>query len=151
MQLRVSVEGTGSQVLDSEVREITVPDLTTPQTAIGTPEVFRARTARDFQQLTGDADAVPTTLREFSRTDRLLVRVPAYGPGNTHPTLTARLLNRTGQAMTDLPVAPGAQPASDQQIDLPLAGLAPGQYIIELTATGDGGEVKELVGFRVTG
>ena len=48
-------------------------------------------------------------------------------------------------------LTPGAQPASDQQIDVPLAGLAPGQYIIELTATGDGGDVKELVGFRVTG
>ena len=30
MQLRVSVEGSASQVLDSEIREITVPDLTAP-------------------------------------------------------------------------------------------------------------------------
>ena len=45
-QLRVSVEGTSAQVLDSETREISVPDLTSPQTALGTPEVFRARTVR---------------------------------------------------------------------------------------------------------
>ena len=43
IQMRVSVEGTGSEVLDSETRELKVPDLTAPQ-AIGTPAVFRART-----------------------------------------------------------------------------------------------------------
>ncbi len=35
-----------SQVLDTEIREITVPDLTSPQTILGTPEMFRARGRR---------------------------------------------------------------------------------------------------------
>jgi hypothetical protein len=34
--------------------------------------------------------------------------------------------------------------------DVPLAGLAPGEYVLEIKATGEGGEAKELVGFRVT-
>ena len=151
MQLRLSVEGAGAQVLDSEIRDIIVPDLTAPQPTLGTPEVFRARTARDYQQLKADPDAVPVAMREFSRTDRVLIRVPAYAPGNTVPALTARLLNRDGQAMTDLPVSPSAASPSQQQIDLPLAGLAPGEYVIEVKATGEGGEAKELIGFRVTG
>src|SRR4029078_10120179 len=83
MQLRVSVEGASSQVLDTEVREITVPDLTGAQTLLGTPELFRARTVRELQQLKADANAVPQAAREFSRTDRLLIRVPVYGPGGT--------------------------------------------------------------------
>jgi hypothetical protein len=92
---------------------------------------------------------VPTASREFSRTERLLVRVPAYGPGVKPPTVAAKLLNRTGQAMADLPVAaPDAR--STSQIEVPLAGLAPGEYLIEITATGDGGGAKELLGFRVT-
>ncbi|HWF86408.1 MAG TPA: VWA domain-containing protein, partial [Vicinamibacterales bacterium] len=66
MELRVAVEGDASEVLDSEVREITVPDLTSPQISLGTPAVFRARTARDFQQLKADVDAVPQTARDFS-------------------------------------------------------------------------------------
>jgi hypothetical protein len=33
-----------------------------------------------------------------------------------------------------------------QQIDLPLAGLAAGEYLLEIRA----GDLKELVGFRVT-
>jgi hypothetical protein len=36
-------------------------------------------------------------------------------------------------------------------MELPLAALAPGEYVIEIKATGDGGDAKELVGFRVTG
>jgi VWFA-related protein len=150
IQLRVSVEGTASQVLDSEVREVTVPDLTSPQTALGTPAVFRARTARDLQQLKADLDAVPQPGREFSRTDRLLIRVSAYGPAGTLPTLTARLLNRTGQQMSDVPVAAPATPDAQAQIELPLAGLATGEYLLELKAASEGGEVKELIGFRVT-
>ena len=35
--------------------------------------------------------------------------------------------------------------------DLPLSGLAPGEYVVEITAAAEGGgEAKELVGFRVT-
>jgi VWFA-related protein len=150
MQLRLSIEGASSQVLDSETREIAVPDLTAPQTSLGTPQVFRARTVRDYQQVKADADAVPVATREFSRTDRVLIRVPAYGPANTAATVTARLLNRGGQPMADLPVA-AAPSKFDQQLDLPLASLAPGEYVVEIKASGEGGEAKELVGFRVTG
>ena len=150
IQLRLSVEGAASEVLDAETREFAVPDLTSPQTALGTPEVFRARTLRDFQQLKGDPKAVPVAAREFSRSDRLLVRVPAWGPANSTPKLTARLLNRGGQAMSDLPVGPAAAPGAPFEIDMPLAGLAPGEYVLEVSAAGEGGEAKELVGFRVS-
>jgi hypothetical protein len=149
MQLRVSVEGLASQVLDTDVRELDVPDLSSSKTTIGTPEVFRARTARDFQQLKADADAVPTAAREFARTDRLLIRIPAYGAGSTSPMLSVHLLNRAGQPMSELQTSPSGVPA-EQQIDLPLASLAVGEYILEIKAAGSD-EVKELVGFRVTG
>jgi hypothetical protein len=150
MQLRVSVEGNTSQVLDSEVREITVPDLTSPQTVFGTPQVFRARTVREYQQLKTDPDAVPLATREFSRSDRVLIRVPAYGPGGTTPPLSVHLLNRAGQQMSELTVSPAVTPG-EHQIDLPIASLAPGEYLVEIKASGEGGEAKELLGFRVTG
>jgi hypothetical protein len=149
MQLRLSVEGADAQVMDSEVREITVPDLT-GQTALGTPAVFRVRTAREFQQLKADTKAVPTAAREFTRTERLLIRVPAYGPAATTPKVTARLLNRAGQAMTDLPVTAPASSDAPSEIDLPLASLSAGEYLLEITVTGESGS-QELIGFRVTG
>jgi hypothetical protein len=145
LQLRLSVESSASQVLDTETREIAIPDLTAAAVVLGTPQVLRARTARDFQQIKSEPDPVPVPVREFSRTERLLIRVPAYGPGNTVPALSARLLNRGGQAMNDLQVGPSGSP-DVQQIELPLAGLAAGEYLLEIKA----GELRELVGFRVT-
>jgi VWFA-related protein len=145
MQLRLSVEGSSSQVLDTETREVAVPDLTAAETVVGTPQLLRARTARDYQLLKTNAEATPVATREFSRTERLLIRVPAYGPGGAPPTLTANLLNRGGERMTELKVAPS--PAPDvQEIELALAGLAAGEYILEVKA----GDIQELVGFRVT-
>ena len=40
--------------------------------------------------------------------------------------------------------------AGEQQLELPLSGLAPGEYVIEVKAGGEG-DARELVGFRVTG
>jgi VWFA-related protein len=148
MQLRLSVEGASAGVIDSEVREIVIPDLTTTQTTLGTPAVYRARTPRELQQLKGDAQAVPATTREFSRMDRIFVRVVAYGAGA--PAVSAHLLNRAGQPMSELIVTPPVAPATESIVDVPVAGIAPGDYIIELKATGEGGEAKELVGIRVT-
>jgi VWFA-related protein len=150
MQLRVSVESAGAEVLDSEVREIAVPDLTAPQIAIGTPIVYRGRTMPEYQRLKTDPQALPTAAREFSRTERVFIRVPAYAPGTTAPTVTAKLLNRTGQAMGDLTVASATGHPDSKDIELSLASMPPGEYVVEISATGQGEPVKELLGFRLT-
>jgi len=151
VELKLAVESAGSEVLDSEVREISVPDLTSMDVAIATPEVFRGRTVREFQQLKTEPGARPTASREFSRAERVFVRVSTYGSGAAAPTLTARLLNRAAQPISDLqivPAAAGAEGARD--IDLTLSSLAPGEYLVEITATGAGSPVKEFIGFRIT-
>ena len=148
LRLRMSVQDATAQVLDSDVRDLSVPDFRR-DVAIGTPAILRARNAREFRQL-DDAAAVPVASRVFSRTERLLIRFPAYGPADAMPTLSAKLLSRSGQSMRMLTVAPAATPGGANEIDLPLAGLAAGEYLIELTATSSGGEAKDRVGFRVT-
>jgi hypothetical protein len=151
LQLRLSVEGASANVLDSELREVSVPDLTGPQTVFSTPELFRARSPRELQQIKADPQAVPAVGREFTRTDRLIVRVAAYGPGATPPKVTGKLLNRAGQSMTDLAVTPGASAEQPAQLDVPLSGLVAGDYLIQIDASGDGGSAQELIGFRITG
>ena len=145
LELRMSVEAAaGGGVLDSEIRTIAVPDLTAPDAAISTPRVHRARTARDFQAIAADPAAVPAVVREFSRTERLLIRFEVYG--NT--AATAVLMNRNGQKMADIPVtASGAGGA--HQIDLSLAPIAAGEYLVEITAKGATSEAKELIPLRV--
>jgi hypothetical protein len=127
-----------------------VPDLTGGQVLLGTPALYRARTAREYQQVKADPDAVPSASREFSRTERLLVRVPVYGPPGPSSALKARLLNRNGQPMNDLTITPPADSTGEPQVDVPLAALVPGEYLIEVSAPAGGGDVKQLVGFRVT-
>lgn len=148
LRVRMSIEDAGLHVIDSDVREIAVRDLSAP-VVLGTPEILRARTAREFRALDADPQAVPVASRVFSRTERLVIRVPAYATDGL-PTVSAMLLNRTGQAMRPLPVAAPSIPVGRSQIDLPLAGLAAGEYLIELTATSPAGQAKDLVSFRVT-
>jgi VWFA-related protein len=140
MQLRLSVEGADAQVLDSENREVTVPDLTS--TIFGTPAIYRARTARDIQQFRANRDAAPTAVREFQRTDRLLFRVPSYATG----AVAAKILNRSGQAMSEVPVA---MEGTDAVFEVPLASIPSGEYILEISAAGT--DLKELVAFRISG
>jgi hypothetical protein len=147
LRLRMSIQDAASQVLDQDVRELSVRDLR-GDVAIGTPEVLRARNAREFRTLDAPA-AVPVASREFSRAEHLLIRFQAYGPPGASPVVSARLLARTGHAMRDLPVAPAATPG-DTAIDLPLAGLAAGEYMVEVTATSGARDAKDRIGFRVT-
>lgn len=150
VQLRVSVENAENDVLDAETRELDVPDLTGPQVAFGTPSLFRARTLRDLQQQKADAQATPTVAREFSRTERVFVRVPVYGPAGAAPAVTARVLNRAAEPVGDLPVTVSATSPDVREIDLALAPMAPGEYLIEITVAGSGDPVSNVIGFRVT-
>jgi hypothetical protein len=93
---------------------------------------------------------VPAVGREFSRTERVLVRVSAYAPGDAPAMLKARLLNRGGQPMMDLPVTAAPASPGPAQIEMPMSNLPPGDYIIEISAGAEGEGAKELVGFRVT-
>jgi hypothetical protein len=116
--------------------------------ALSTPRVLRARNAFEYRNLSTRPDSVPTASRDFRRTDRLLVRFETYGPGETRPAATARLLNRTGQPMADLPVSTPRPEVC--HIDLPLASLAPGEYLIEITAKDGESTASEVIPIRVT-
>lgn len=147
LELRMSVEGAGGAgVLDQEVRKLTIPDFTAPEAVMSTPRVHRARNARDVQALASDATAVPAVAREFSRTERLLIRFDVYGGA----VPTAVLMNRSGNKMADVPIA-AATAGGTHQIDMGLNTVPAGEYLVEITAKGATGEVKELVPVRVIG
>jgi VWFA-related protein len=148
LELRLSVEAAAGGVLDNDIRRFTVPDLTSPEVAISTPRVFRARTARDLQALARDGAAVPSPVREFSRAERVFIRFDTYAAGTDMPVVTAVLLNRSGQKMSDVPVTAAAA-GGTHQIDLGLASIAPAEYLLEVTVKGAAGEAKTLVPFRV--
>ena len=151
--LEIAIQSSTGAALDSDYRGVSVPDFQVKKPTIATPQVFRTLTARRFAEVSANADAIPTASRTFSRAERLLIRVPVYGPGRSTPTLTARLLNRRGMPMRELPRVPADLPPDVVQFDLPLSSLAPDEYRVELVAGAEPGAretVRELVVFRVT-
>jgi VWFA-related protein len=147
LRLRMAIQDAAAQALDQDVREISIRDLR-GDVALGTPQVLRARNAREFRTLDAEA-AVPVASREFRRTEHLLIRFQVYGPGGDNPAVSARLLGRTGHPIRDLEVGNAATPG-DRAIDLPLASFANGEYVVEVTARSGAREASDRVTFRVT-
>ena len=93
---------------------------------------------------------VPTADLRFRRNEQVRVEIPTA----TSDAVTARLLDRTGKPLV-VPVTAALRDDADgsrwQTAQLALAPLAPGDYVIELTAGagGAGGERRVIVAFRV--
>jgi VWFA-related protein len=87
---------------------------------------------------------VPTTRREFSRSDQVIAFLRAYQGGRTSPgpvTLTVRVTDRLGATVLDMPqpIASGhfaANRGANFRFDLPLQQLAPGPWLLTVEATG---------------
>lgn len=147
IDLRMVVENARGQVIDSTTQSLTVPDYGLTQVSFSTPRLYRARTAREALLVRNNVEAAPTAAREFSRAERLLVRLEAYAAGGGTAEVSAKLLNRTGAAMADVPVQ--APPGKPYLIDFPLASLAAGEYIIQVDAKTASGAARQMIGFRV--
>jgi VWFA-related protein len=146
LQLRMAVEGERGNVLDATVQELTVPDFTAVSVILGTPRLYRGRTVKELQTIRANPSAAPSVDRDFSRSERLLVRVHAYAPGGLAPEVFAKLMNRGGAAMSEfkLQLVEGVY-----ETELPLSSLAAGEYLVELTAKGPAGTATDTVAFRV--
>jgi VWFA-related protein len=147
IDLRIVVENARGQVIDSTTQSLSVPDHAGAAVSFGTPRVYRTRTAREMLLVRNNLEATPTATREFSRGERMLIRFDAYAAGGARPEITAKLLNRTGAAMADVPVQ--AADGKPFQIDFPLASLAAGEYLIQLEAKGASGAVQHVLAFKV--
>jgi hypothetical protein len=146
LRVEMAIEDAAARLVDTDVRDVVV-DAPRGPVALGTPRILRSRTAREHRALETDPDAVPTASRQFSRIERLWVRVAALAAAGPLQ-VSARLTSAIGGAMRELPVV--AAPGDLYQIDLPLAGLPSGDYAVEFLAASGGAEVKEVVSFRVT-
>ena len=147
IDLKIVVENESGQVIDSTTQSVTVPDYAQTQVALSTPRLYRARTAREALQIRNNVDTAPTASRDFSHGERLMIRLDAYTARGDKPEVTAKLLNRTGAAMADVPIQ--AAEGKPLLIDFPLASLAAGEYIIEVDAKAPSGSAQQMIAFRV--
>jgi VWFA-related protein len=138
------------QVVDTDLRDVYVPQLAERvDLALLPPEVLRARTMPEYRRIVQDEAAVPTPVRAFARSDRLVIRTPVWHAGGREVDVRALVLNRRGQPMREVDRLP---PAADgvATFDLPLAWLAPGEYYIEVAASDGERVVGERILIRVS-
>ena len=75
-----------------------------------------------------------------------LVGTAALAAGQ-RPEVTAKLLNRAGTPISDVPIA--AAEGKPLLIDFPLAALAAGEYVIQLDAKSASGTAQQMLGFKI--
>jgi VWFA-related protein len=155
-RVQLSIYDAAATLLDTDVRDMEVPSLSNGL-GVGTPRVFRARNEAEQRAIEADRGAVPVVTRDFSAVDRLLLRVPVFA-ASRYAILTARLVGATsssgnvasGQdsATRDLVVTQARDPQV-YEVALPLAGLLPGPYRVELSAVSNDLRAEEVVHIRI--
>ena len=113
----------------------------------------------EARQLAGSDDATDYAemLRRLFRLDLDEVAPPALSTQEHCDTraalaVTSKLLNKQGQKMVDLPVTAPTEAGQGYLIDLPLASLAQGEYLLEISAAAEAQKpATELIAFRVGG
>jgi len=149
VQLDMSVRGADGSELDTGAQDVDVPAIRGAGPVLLQPQIVRARTVRDFRTLSDQPDAAPSPSRTFSRSERLLIRVPAYNPDGAPVTVSVVVSNMKGATIRSLDQLPSNGGAP--QFDLPLAFLAPGEYGIEVKVTSPTGVARQLIRFRLVG
>jgi hypothetical protein len=151
LKLRMVAQNARGQRVDQEDFTYDVPDFTSARVQISTPLLFRARTARDIAQLRGGKEGLPESGRQFSRTERLLMRFDAYGPAGAAAKVSLRLLNREGGQIAPFPDPAVVPSTSTYESELVLAPLPPAEYLLEISATIGEDTVKKLVALKIVG
>jgi hypothetical protein len=149
LQLQLSLRDAAGTILDEDRRSFSVPDLAAPNLALSVPMLLRTRTAAEARVLAGGAAATPFAGREFIRTERLFVRFSAYGESASAAAVTAQLTNRSGKTLLELPIVPLAGVRTSYQVELPLASIARGDYLIVVAASHEEERARALVPVRV--
>ncbi|HEX2454370.1 MAG TPA: VWA domain-containing protein [Vicinamibacterales bacterium] len=151
VQVQISVKDAADQIVDSETRAVTVPNLIGDRLAWATPMILRARGPLEFRTLTTEPDPQPFASRVVSRSDRLLVRGWLYGEHRADATVSARLVNKSGTTLVALPVVAVPDRPGLFQIDFPLTSIASGDFVIALEASAGDDKAEAMVGIRIVG
>jgi VWFA-related protein len=149
VQLDMTILDPAGRKLDVDARDIDVPGPKGNTPVLLPPIMIATQSARAFREVAADVNAAPDPSRQFRRTERLVIRVPAYASGRPLQ-VTGRLLNRTGQLVQQID-AMSDTANGVMQFDLPLAPLAPGDYFLQFTVQGESGTVDQRVPFKITG
>jgi hypothetical protein len=147
LRLKVIVKDDRGDIVDEDTRQVSIPDLAQPKLALSSPAAILARNAAELKAVA--AASVPFAGREFNRTDRVFVRFEVYGAAAANAVVTARLLSRTGGELRTLTVSAPRGGLDGYEIDVPLASLARGDFLIAIAAEAGDDRAEALFPLRV--
>jgi VWFA-related protein len=151
LQLDLTIRAADGTVVDTAAQDIDVPVFRGEGPVLLPPQLVRARTAREFRDMVSEITAPPSPSREFSRAERLALRVPAFNPDGAPVTIAASIVNLRGQRLRELQQISPSGWTGLPQFDLPLSFLAPGEYGVEVQVSSATGTARQLIRFRLVG
>ena len=149
IQLDLTIQDSSGDMIDREQRTITVPDVQKTTLALTTPILSRARSAAEFRNMSSAPDPVAFAGRDFTRSDRLLLRVAPYGTASSDAEVTAQLVGPRGTTLAELPIHSEGEGAGFR-LDLPLSSLATGEFLIAIAARTPAERVETFVPLRIS-
>lgn len=142
----VRVPRPDSEAQPGEVRTVLVPEAPSPALSVAAPSLWVVRTASDLKRAQSDMPPPPYAGREFSRTDRILMRIVVEGQLAGTASVSVGLIDRRGKRLTDLPFT---RTPAGWLLDLPLQSVARGEYLIAVEADAGGQRATAYVPIRV--
>jgi VWFA-related protein len=142
------LDGTG-EVIDREAKVIDVPDPDASALWIASPVLFRAQNVREFRGLDRGPTAMPFPGREFVRTDRLIIQFAVHGPAAPAAKVSARIISQWGKDLAELPLSPRANADGPYELELPLATVARGEFLIAISASSGTDHARAFVPIRI--
>ena len=132
--MKYTARADDQSAMDTWTQSLTAPDWGASALAISTPRFFLARSLPELRAIRASPDPPPSAVRQFRRSDRVLVAVECYtSKPDAAPVLQAHILTREGRELTELPV-----PALENgavRFELPVGSLGQGTYILRVRAT----------------
>jgi VWFA-related protein len=147
-EIRYSARTADNSVADRWTQPLTVPDFASAPVSLATPRLYRSRSLAEFRVIRAARDPVPAVVRQFGRTDRVLVDAECYtgGTGGT-PIVDAHVMTRDGRELTAIPVPELVNGRA--RFELPVGSLGQGMYILRVRARLGTTETELLTAFRV--
>jgi VWFA-related protein len=132
--LKYTARDAAQSTMDAWSQSLSAPDWGAAALAISTPRFFLAQSIQELRAIRASADPPPTAVRQFRRSDRVLVAVDCYTrlPGDA-PLIEAHVLTREGRELAELPVPALAR--GSVLFELPVGSLGQGTYILRVRAT----------------
>jgi len=146
--MKYTAQAEDRSTMDTWSQSLMAPDWSAAPLTMSTPRFFLAQSISELRAVRASTDPPPTALRQFRRSDRVLVAVDCYTlrPGDV-PAVQAHVLTREGKELAELPVP--AVEGGSVLFELPVGSLGQGTYILRLRATLGAEQVEDMTAIVV--